>query len=306
MPTADDAPPAKGNGKRRKALAVFLVVLAATAVAGYAYWRYRQTHVSTDDAYVDGRIHLVSARVQGTVVEVKVKDNQPVKAGEELLRIDPEPFAVREDAAASAVSAGAADLSAARADLAAARSDVTAAIQELEGAKAQIAQLSAGIEAARARVALAAARKDQASRDAGRMRQLSDRQVISREAFEKAVTDAEVAKAQDDLAKEELRLAEAAIPTQRAAIAQREAVLSQRRSVAEQREARIRQRRTSRRRTSSGSAPGRKWRSAWTRTRGGSSRGRSTASWRGPAPPSPSSRRRTPRGTTSRSSSACR
>lgn len=241
MPTADDAPPAKGNGKRRKALAVFLVVLAATAVAGYAYWRYRQTHVSTDDAYVDGRIHLVSARVQGTVVEVKVKDNQPVKAGEELLRIDPEPFAVREDAAASAVSAGAADLSAARADLAAARSDVTAAIQELEGAKAQIAQLSAGIEAARARVALAAARKDQASRDAGRMRQLSDRQVISREAFEKAVTDAEVAKAQDDLAKEELRLAEAAIPTQRAAIAQREAVLSQRRSVAEQREARIRQ-----------------------------------------------------------------
>jgi membrane fusion protein (multidrug efflux system) len=247
-PPAADPAPAKGNGKKRKAIAIFLVVLAATVIAGYAYWRYRQTHVSTDDAYVDGRIHLVSARVQGTVVDVKVRDNQPVKAGEELLLIDPEPFAVREDAAASAVSAGAADLSAARADLVAAGADVTAAIRDLEGAKAQLAQVSAGIEAARARTSLAAARLAQASRDAARMKQLSERQVISREAFEKAGTDAEVAKAQDDLAKEELRAAEAAIPThkaaiptQKAAIAQREAVLSQRQSVATQREARIRQ-----------------------------------------------------------------
>jgi Multidrug resistance efflux pump len=73
------------------------------------------------------------------------------------------------------------------------------------------------------------------------MKQIFERQVISREAFEKAQTDAEVAKAQDDVAKEELRLAEAAIPTQKALIAQREAVISQRRSVATQREARIRQ-----------------------------------------------------------------
>ena len=219
-PPADS--PAPPNGRKRKAIGLFLLVLAATAIAGFAYWRYRQTHVSTDDAYIDGRIHLVSARVQGNVTEVRVRDNQPVKAGEPLLLIDPEPFAVRESAAASAVSGGAADLVAARKDL--------------EAAKAQLLQLSAGIQAARARTAFSAARLSQASRDAIRMKQLFEKQVVSREAFEKAQTDAETAKAQDDLAKEELLLAEAAIPTQKAQIAQREARVAQQQAQLRQRE----------------------------------------------------------------------
>ncbi|MHB1040592.1 MAG: HlyD family secretion protein, partial [Desulfobacteria bacterium] len=240
-PTSPMNGPAPRNGRKRKAIGLFLIVLAVTVIAGFAWWRYRQTHVTTDDAYIDGRIHLVSARVQGNVTEVRVRDNQPVRTGDPLLRIDPEPFAARESGAASAVAAGAGDVAAARADLVAARSDITAAMKDLEGAKARLAQLSAGIEAARARTDLAAARRSQASRDAARMNRLFERQVISREAFEKSRTDAEVAKAQDDVAKEELRLAEAAIPTQNALIAQREAVISQRRSVAAQREARIRQ-----------------------------------------------------------------
>jgi membrane fusion protein (multidrug efflux system) len=219
-PSADSPEPR--NGRKRKAIGLFLLVLAATVIAGFAYWRYRQTHVSTDDAYIDGRIHLVSARVQGTVAEVRVRDNQPVKAGEPLLLIDPEPFAVRESAAASAVSGGAADLVAARKDV--------------EAAKAQLLQFSAGINAARARTAFSTARLSQASRDAVRMKQLFEKQVVSREAFEKAQTDAETAKAQDDLAKEELLLAEAAIPTQKAQIAQREARVAQQQAQLRQRE----------------------------------------------------------------------
>jgi membrane fusion protein (multidrug efflux system) len=253
MADAPATPPASGpappNSRKRTAIFFFLAVLAATVVSGFAYWKYRQTHIATDDAFVEGRIHLVSPRVQGTVVEVRVRDNQPVKVGEELLVIDPEPFAVRESGAESGVSAGAADLSAARADLVAARSDVTAAredvaaaLKDVEGAKAQLTQLSAGIEAARARTALSAARLSQASRDAARMKQLFDRQVVSREVFEKSQTDAEVAKAQDDLAREELRLAEAAVPTQKALVAQREAFVAQRRAVLSQRESLVIQR----------------------------------------------------------------
>jgi membrane fusion protein (multidrug efflux system) len=60
--------------------------------------------------------------------------------------------------------------------------------------------------------------------------------VVSREAFEKAQTDAETAKAQDDLAKEELLLAEAAVPTQDAQIAQREARIAQQQAQVRQRE----------------------------------------------------------------------
>jgi membrane fusion protein, multidrug efflux system len=221
-PTPPGDSPAPRNDRKRKAIGVFLFVLAATVIAGFAYWRYLQTHVSTDDAYIDGRIHLVSARVQGNVTEVRVRDNQPVRAGDPLLRIDPEPFDVRESAAVSAVSGGAADLVAARKDV--------------EAAKAQLLQLSAGIEAARARTSLAAARRSQASRDAARMKQLFEKQVVSREAFEKAQTDAETAKAQDDVAMEELRLAEAAIPTQEAQIAQREARVAQQQAQVRQRE----------------------------------------------------------------------
>jgi membrane fusion protein (multidrug efflux system) len=253
MADAPSPPPAAGppprNPRKRAAIALFLAILVATVVSGFAYWKYRQTHIATDDAFVDGRIHMVSPRVQGTVTDIRVRDNQPVKAGEELLVIDPEPFAVRESGAASAVSAGTADLAAARADLVASRSDVTAAkedvaaaLKDVEGAKAHLAQLSAGIEAARAKTALAAARLSQASRDAARMKQLIEREVVSREVYEKAQTEVDVAKAQDDLAREELRLAGAAVPTQQALIAQREAFVAQRRAVFSQRESLVIQR----------------------------------------------------------------
>jgi len=221
-PTSPESGSAPGNGRKRKAIGLFLLVLAATVIAGFVYWRYRQTHVGTDDAYIDGKIHLVSARVQGTVTEVPVRDNQPVEAGGLLLRIDPEPFAVRESAAASAVSGGAADL--------------VAAHKDVEAAKVQLLQLSAGIQAARARTVFSSARLSQAARDAARMEQLFEKQVVSREALEKAQTDAETAKAQDDVAKEELRLAEAAIPTQKAQIAQREARVAQQQAQVRQRE----------------------------------------------------------------------
>jgi membrane fusion protein (multidrug efflux system) len=225
-------------GKRR-AVSLFLLLLAAAVVSGFAYREYRRTHVSTDDAFIDGRIHMVSPRIDGKVVEVLVRDNQTVKTGEPLVRIDPEPYAVRVTGAESAVAGGAADLVAAHADLAAAHADVTAAAKDLEGAKAQLAQLSAGIEAARAKVALSAARMSQALRDAARMKRLYEKEVVSRESYEKSQTDAEIASSQDGLAREELRLAEAAIPTQQALISQRQAVVAQRQSLVAQRRARI-------------------------------------------------------------------
>jgi membrane fusion protein (multidrug efflux system) len=224
---------------KKKAAILFLLFLAAVLVIALAYRQYRSTHVGTDDAYIEGRIHMVSFRVEGKVVEVLVRDNQAVKAGDPLVRIDPEPLSVRESGAESAVAGSAADLAAARADLLAARADVLAAEKELEGAKAQLTQVSARIEAARAKTALSSARLSQARRDAARMKALWEREVISRESYEKAQTDADVAQSQERLDKEELRLAEAAVPPQEALIAQREAVLVQRRSVVTQRGARI-------------------------------------------------------------------
>lgn len=222
------------KSRKKGALAIFFVVSLATVVAGGAYWWYRQSHISTDDAYVEGRIHPVAARIQGSVVEVLVKDNQPVKKGQALLRIDPEPYSVRVAASSSALTGATADLAAARSDTTAARSDIAAA-------RSQLAQAKVAVDAARARAALTAARLAQANRDAERAKNLFERHSISRERNEKTRTEGEVAKAQDDVAREELRQAEAAIPTLEASVSQREALLLQREARIGQREADIKQ-----------------------------------------------------------------
>ncbi|MBF8259539.1 MAG: HlyD D23 protein [Actinobacteria bacterium] len=226
---------AKGNSRRKKALAIFAAATLVTVGSGAFYWWYRQTHISTEDAFVEGRIHPVAARIQGTVVAVLVEDNQPVKKGQPLVRIDPATYDVR-------VSAASAALSSASADLSSARSDANAGREDLNAAQAQIAQTRAAVEAARAKVALADARLAQANRDTERARNLFERHSISKERNEKAQTESEVAKAQADLAREELRLAEAAVPTQEASIAQRKAVVLQREARIGQREADVRQR----------------------------------------------------------------
>jgi len=55
-------------------------------------WRglfiYYFNRESTDDAQVDGHITAVSAKVYGRVAEVLVNDNQPVKAGQPLVKLD--------------------------------------------------------------------------------------------------------------------------------------------------------------------------------------------------------------------------
>src|ERR1039458_4286485 len=85
---------------RRVLLAVaIIVVVAAAAIPGFHYYPYIESHVSTDDAYVDGTVALVSSRVAGTVTNVYVEDNWTVKEGQLLLTLDPRDFDVRVEQA---------------------------------------------------------------------------------------------------------------------------------------------------------------------------------------------------------------
>lgn len=226
------------DGRRRRALAVFAAVSLATVCAGSVYWWYRQGHISTDDAFIEGRIHPVAARVQGTVAAVLVEDNQRVRKGDPLVRIDPEPYAVRVAAAESALAAAQADLSAARSDVVAAEADIRAARQDVAAAEARLEQAEAAVSAARSRVALAEASLAQADRDAERAGNLFERHSLSRERYEKTRTEQEVARARADVAKDELRLAVAAIESEKALVSQRKAVLAQREALLGQRKAR--------------------------------------------------------------------
>ena len=73
-----------------------LIVLGGIGYGIHA-WVYSLHHVTTDDAYVESTISPLSAKVAGHVAELRVDDNQSVKAGDLLLRIDPRDYEAKRD-----------------------------------------------------------------------------------------------------------------------------------------------------------------------------------------------------------------
>src|SRR5262249_61558632 len=98
--------------KRKLLLALGCLVGLATLSYGGHVWYTAITYVSTDDAYVEGTISPVSAKVAGHIVELLVQDNQTVKQGDVLLRVDPRDFQAKRGQARAAVCTAAATLSA--------------------------------------------------------------------------------------------------------------------------------------------------------------------------------------------------
>jgi membrane fusion protein (multidrug efflux system) len=83
---------------RRPLLIVFPILLTGVSTA---YYLTEEPYVSTDDAFVRAAKESINARVAGQVVEIGVVKNQPVKGGQLLLRIDPEPYQIAIDQADS-------------------------------------------------------------------------------------------------------------------------------------------------------------------------------------------------------------
>src|SRR5256712_2961444 len=82
----DEAPAVPQTDTKLRNRLVFGGAAVLVLVAGlFVYYFNRE---STDDAQVDGHITAVSAKVYGRVAEVLVNDNQPVKAGQALVKLD--------------------------------------------------------------------------------------------------------------------------------------------------------------------------------------------------------------------------
>ncbi|MEA2862116.1 MAG: rane fusion protein multidrug efflux system [Bradyrhizobium sp.] len=86
------------------ASAAAIALLAAAGFYGDYYWMTGRFLVSTDDAYVQAHSVLISPKVSGYISEVPVDDNQPVKAGEALARIDPRDYQTALDQARANVA----------------------------------------------------------------------------------------------------------------------------------------------------------------------------------------------------------
>ena len=91
---------------RRAALALLLTLGIATAADfGYGYLTTGRYLESTDDAYVKADSTIISPKVSGYIAQVLVGDNQPVKAGQLLARIDDRDFRSALDSAHADVDA---------------------------------------------------------------------------------------------------------------------------------------------------------------------------------------------------------
>jgi membrane fusion protein (multidrug efflux system) len=102
-----------GNRKRLTRIALIgvgVVALVGMAIGGEHYWNVGRFQVSTDDAYVKADNTIVAPKIAGYVRELLVSDNQPVKAGQVLARIDDRDFRAALDQALASEQAASASV----------------------------------------------------------------------------------------------------------------------------------------------------------------------------------------------------
>jgi membrane fusion protein (multidrug efflux system) len=130
--------------KRRAALSVGLIALAlAAGWAGWRWWHYAATWESTDNAYVSGHVHTVSARIAGNVSEVLVTENEAVPAGAVLARLDRSDLEVEREKARASLAQVQAEIGQARAQVSSQEAVVSKSQQDFERAD-QLFHNSAG------------------------------------------------------------------------------------------------------------------------------------------------------------------
>jgi len=139
--------PKSGPSRRTLAAIAAAVVLA---LAGVAFILAPAASESTDDAYVGVNATTVAPKVRGLVAEVLVRDNQAVRTGDPLVRIDAEEFDAR-------VATARADLADARAGVAAAEAALVSLDSEQRLAAANVGAAETAIRAAGAESARASA-----------------------------------------------------------------------------------------------------------------------------------------------------
>ncbi len=190
IPMPQTARPVRQLPWKKILLGAAALALAATGAGRYVY--YTAGFESTDDSFLEGNVHPVSARINGTVARVLVDDNAHVEAGQPLVELDPADLNL-------AVQGSVADLAQARANA--------------EQVGAQITRAQADVEAATARIAQNAAQLTRASLDFKRMEILASDKVgaISQQDFEVARATLDSARATGQSLEAELASAKAAL-----------------------------------------------------------------------------------------------
>jgi membrane fusion protein, multidrug efflux system len=216
---------AQPNSRLRRLILPAALVLVGIAVVFYLYSRNR---VSTDDAEVDGHIVPMAARIPGTVAEVLVHDNEPVKAGQVLVRIDPRDYQARVHQAQAQLDAAQGNAQAANigvpwtnettlSNTNDAQAQLDAAQANYDRAKVGLQQAStADLAFAEAQVDKAKADNNKAQADLERMKPLAAKAEISQQELDGYTAAAQVAASELQSAQQKLASAQQSIDMARA------------------------------------------------------------------------------------------
>jgi len=188
---ATHAIPGRRLSRRDLRRLALIAILLGAGIAAVWYlhdwWTAGRFIESTDDAYVGADVTIVAPRVAGLIAEVAVTDNQAVRAGDVLVRIDDRDY---------------------RAALAKAEGAVAAARATLANVGANRRLQDAVIGQARAEVVAMAAEVSRAALDVARYRQLASSQFASAQRFQQADADHKKGAAAADKAAAALAAAE--------------------------------------------------------------------------------------------------
>ncbi len=176
-----DSKPQRSRTRRIIAFGFLAVILIAGAVFAIRTVAFYKHHAETDDAQIEAHIDPVLPRISGYVTEVDVRDNEPVRSGQLLLRIDTRDLQAKAATALGAVQSAQAQVSVAQASVASAK--------------------TAGIKA---------------DQDLARYRALRQKEEISQQQFDAAKAAADAAKAQVDGAVQQVHAATAQVAQKQA------------------------------------------------------------------------------------------
>jgi len=219
MKASEDQQTAR-NSKKMRAFMIVGTIVAVGLIILFLYRGYARTHVTTDDAFVEGSIHMIGARVAGTVVEILISDNQQVKAGDLLARLDPEPFQKAVDEADASFQSEEGRLTETNAQIVAQEKRVSAMEASLARTREAEKELMAAVSAKHAQMQARSAALDQSRLDLIRAEKLSKQEVIPQSRYERAKTTFEMASADLTAAEEFKNQAVVALKAHKSTVAQ--------------------------------------------------------------------------------------
>lgn len=200
VPLEKEEPKGLANPKMQRLAILGGVVLIAVLVGLFLYYHNRE---STDDAEIDGHITPIAAKIYGRVAEVLVKDNQTVKAGQLLVKIDPRDYQAAVDQAQAALELAESEARSAGVDVPRTAENVASGTSNADagllGAQADLASAQATYEQAQtADLAFAQANVNKsmanaalAQADLARYKPLMEKGEISQQQYDAAKANAD-------------------------------------------------------------------------------------------------------------------